>query len=403
MKKAIPTILMILALGMIILAINNLIGKGRADNLLRSNNVTNIQTNRLVDLSKIGVFGIPNKIAAQDLGVKWTRLPNPHWSDYTTEEEKAKVKTQFQDLKSADVNIIATIRANNPSKINCPAIKQLKDNPSLIEEKFQRDVRAIEFLSEEDLIRLTKVSCYPKDMNEYLLWVKSTVSELKNYVAAWQIENEVYASPSIYWAGDEIGKFDNFINLFEQTSKVIRGEDPGKPILAPGIAFGSQQPEFNTCGQPINLNRSSESCSFCTVEKNVKELLSKSCSNFDVMDIHLYHTIESIPNRVRWLKGTMKETNCTKPIWSTEISGPTIQDPAYSGKVTEDNFLEKQAEEVAPRLQTALNSGVEKVIYFLYKDAAGEGVSQPQTLGLVDSNGDKKPAYFSFKEFLEGR
>ena len=342
-----------------------------------------------IDPLKIGVFGLPDNKAAKDLGIKWTRIAAPQWDNYNDKKSKDEIKKRFKGLN--DVNVIATIRANSENKTNC-----LVDLRKIIEQVG---------LDKEDV--LTDAlnnpgkygSCMPKNIDEYLVWVRQTVKDLKKYVVAWQIENEVYSTMTKFWWGDSVGEFDNFIKLFKVVSREIKVKDPGKTILAPGIALGLQ--EFDDQGKIVPSDDKKTSIATPIVDKNVKKLFSEACNSFDVVDIHLYHTIESIPNRILWLKNIMNETNCVKPIWTTETSGPNYKDPAFSAEVTRNNLEQKQAEDLPERLETMLNSGVEKAIYFLYQDAkSGKGDAILNTLGLLDKFGNKKQAYFVMQQIM---
>ncbi len=126
-------------------------------------------------------------------------------------------------------------------------------------------------------------------------------------------------------------------------------------------------------------------------------MFKRACPYFDVIDIHLYHTVESIPGRVRWLKSIMQEANCSKPIWSTEISGPQLADRGDA----DEAFYQDQAKELPVRLQAALDSGIEKVFYFHYRDGAPDAAPDIMyaTLGLVTNDGRKKPAYKAMRKF----
>ncbi|MFA4842690.1 MAG: hypothetical protein WC658_02525, partial [Candidatus Omnitrophota bacterium] len=302
--------------------------------------------------------------------VGWTRLPL-WWSNYD-----AKGETLRQRLKELEgVKILATIRAVHLTKTNCPA-------------------RATSRFRQQ-------MSCPPKDMGEYKNFVREVVRNYKDRVAAWQIENEIYGGITTYWVEEERGSIGHFISLFKVASEVIRQEDPGKPILAPGIAL-VRGTEFDEKGNvrftQARLTPKLQKKIFEVCEQNVKKVLTELCGYFDAMDIHLYHTVESIPSRSKWLKKLMRETGCIKPIWSTEIAGPQLYDKEDAG----ENFYAAQAEELPLRLQAALNNGIEKVFYFHYRD--GENKSSPDvifaTCGLVTADGKKKPAYKAMQEFM---
>jgi len=196
------------------------------------------------------------------------------------------------------------------------------------------------------------------------------------------------------------------LSVLKAASEVIRQEDPGKPILAAGIAFAGA--EFDAAGNFSGLNKKNIKVSlqqrlYTTMEKNVALLLEQGCPYFDIIDIHLYHTVESIPGRVAWIKAMMKKKNCQKPIWATEISGPQLT-PAEVAQPREQ-FLKRQAEELPLRLNLALTCGVEKVFYFQYRVGRDKSSADilATTLGLVDEDGNKNPAYQAMQDFMKGK
>ena len=158
-----------------------------------------------LDLSNVGVFGLPDDAAARDLGVTWTRVASPAWSEY--ENNRQKVLKRFDNFKST--KIIATIRAKYGAKTVCAV--NLEEYVSDMAPRLKKRVPKDRNLG--DL-----VSCMPKDIGStlpgsYRYFIRSVVKDLKGKVSAWQIENEVYSSSGKFWLGDKQGEFDNFIKL----------------------------------------------------------------------------------------------------------------------------------------------------------------------------------------------
>lgn len=323
---------------------------------------------------KIGVFGLTDDTSASELGVGWTRAPVT-WIAY--EKQKEKFDQAVQDL--TNTKILATLRSVNSQKTTC--------------------YRELTGLGAND------ISCYPKNMDEYEEFIRSVVTSYKNDVDAWQIENEIYLSYGKYWNGDNEGEIDNFITLFNTAKSVIDEVDPGKAILAPGIALHNV--DFDSNGNAL-LGGASEidKQTFPIIEKNVARFYKEACGSFSIADIHLYHSVDSITNRIKWLGKIMDSSNCQKPIWATEVSGPDIEasdtDLAPEQK---ENIANEQAKELPLRIKKAFDAGVEKVFYFHFKDTPNSRGTQDQklkNLGLVKDDGTKKPA-FSEMQKLTGK
>jgi hypothetical protein len=297
------------------------------------------------------------------------------WAGF--EKNKEGFNKRLQNLKN--VKVIITIRATHPRKIRIPAWAKayLVKHPDAGK----------------------SASCPPKNIEEYKKFIREAVRMYKDKVAAWQIENEVYLSRQ-FWVEDKQWSIQEFIPVFKAAAQVIREEDPGKPILAPGIAFINA--EFDSSGKLTGFTGSKASKSaqmrgFEAWSGNIRSVFVKACRYFDVVDVHLYGDIESYSGKVIWVKAMMKETNCNKQIWATEISGPKLQ------SLSEVNgaFYEAQAKELPLRLQAAFDAGVEKAFYFLYRD----GTTNPKdiiytTCGLVTKDGEKKPAYRALEKFM---
>lgn len=336
----------------------------------------------------IGVFGLPDDNAATDLGVTWTRLALTEWKKYLANPNELASKLN----KLKNTKVIATLRSvSSKEMVSCG------QDPEALVAKYNIADKIPAGKTVYDIF-----SCPPKDYlstspGSYADFLTKIVTTSNGKVDAWQIENEVYGPINRFWLGDAPGEFDNFIKHFKFTSDFIRKLDPNTPILAAGITIGNN--EFNSSGVALSTG-TNQSKGMQIIDKNVRQLFSQACSSFDVVDIHLYHTVESIQNRITWLKKVMSETKCIKPIWSTEISGP---DPFGKQTLTDAQFVQQQASELGLRLQTAQSSGIEKTIYFLYQQVPGSTDQGVAKLGLVDGNSNKKPAYAAMQEFAQGQ
>lgn len=328
---------------------------------------------------KLGIFGLPDDSAANDLGAGWTRA-GLLWKNY---DQNPGIFDQQQENLVA-TNTLYTIRAVSGTKTNCYI------DPATLNKYRSR-------LTQEQLANpATVMSCFPKDMAEYNNFISNLIGKYKGSVQAWQIENEVFGQQINYWSGDKTaGEIDNYLTLLKNASREIKKADPSATILAAGIILPNPA-EFDDNGYllPINGNEKAKLVAQ-TVEKNVSKLLQTDCADFDIIDFHFYHTIESIPNRVKWLKRLMAQTNCAKPIWTTEESGPDPDDPAYQGALSIQNMPKESAKDLPLRMRALADAGVEKIFYLPYQDYSLNTLTK--NVGLVDKFNRKKPLYTIFQ------
>lgn len=340
--------------------------------------------NIVLSKDKLGIFALPSDTVATDLGAGWVRLA-VLWKDY--DRNPLKFITQQENYVSTKT--LYTIRAISGAKTDCYIDQETlnKRRSSLTPEQFSNPANF--------------ASCFPKDIDEYKTFVKQLVAGLKGSVQAWQIENEVFGRQINYWSGDKmLGEIDNYLTLLDNASAEIRKADPAALVLASGIALPNSA-EFDDNGYllPISGNENAKLAA-TTIENNVSKLFKNSCSDFDVIDFHLYHTIESIPNRVKWLKRLMSETGCVKPIWTTEEAGPDPDDPAYKNVLTKANIVSESAKDMPRRMRALSDAGIDKIFYLPYQDYSLNSLTE--NLGLVDKSSKKKPLYEVFQQ-ISGR
>jgi len=134
-----------------------------------------------------------------------------------------------------------------------------------------------------------------------------------------------------------------------------------------------------------------------------------------MVDIHLYHSIESIPNRVKWTKKILNDNNCNKPIISTEIAGPNPIPGSleFENYILNDNqFQTDQANDLQERISSAINNGVQAVLWFYNKDILTtqqiiDIFNDPKyksasnillkKFGIIEWGGNLKPAYYKIQ------
>jgi hypothetical protein len=119
---------------------------------------------------------------------------------------------------------------------------------------------------------------------------------------------------------------------------------------------------------------------------------------FDVATAHLYFQPDSIYNLIQTFYGTMTTYGIVKPIWLVETNAPPIDDPAWlvpnwTLSVTEA----EQAAFVPQALAAALAAGAERIAFYKLKDTADDRSANPEPFGLVRENGNRRPAYTTYR------
>lgn len=289
----------------------------------------------------VGVFGIRNMKAARDLGIEWTRSPL-RWSWIEPSRGNFKWK-KLEEALQLPLTYVITLRFEADWATNC---------------------------------RRKDASCFPESEQDLRNFVSQVVRRCKGKVVYWQIENEPYASPAFntYWDDS----MENLVKLTKIAAQEIRKIDPSARIILAGIPAGRD-------------DRGRTIFEVDTIRKNILTVMEKAKDYFDVVDIHLYGKTDLIPKKIAQLKELMAQTgNSHKLIFSTENSIEFLR-PVPT--------RQEQAQDIAKRFSLTYANGVSLALYFLYRDSPTDRGTQ--VLGLLDSSGNPKPAYYAFRQFTD--
>lgn len=321
-----------------------------------------------IDPNKMGVFGIPNDVAANAIGATWTRY-TLNWQNWDNWKKGNGVKP--------------------------PPITAIESSPSLKIVLTSAPIHSTKTKCSKQRAVAGEVVCPQKDLTEYKQWVRDVVSAYQDKVYIWQLGNEVY-SPDIikFWGGsyDDPNAID-FLDTFSAGVEAVRGVSSSARIAAPGIAF--EKVDFTSTGQP--QPSTTDTTEWQGIASNFEKLVATQCANKDFFGTHLYRTVESIPGRVAWTK--QKTGSCPKPILATEIGMNIGGDYKESNgrTVSAQKVADAQQAEIEARYTSAINAGVEMADWFYYQDKTGGSgaVDSLAFFGLVDGTGNPKPAYSS--------
>ena len=215
---------------------------------------------------------------------------------------------------------------------------------------------------------LSVVESYPpRNLDDYIDYVKATVARYKDRVHVWEIWNE--PNGPLYWrpAADPIA----YSNMLKRAYVAIKAIDPTAVVLSGGIAG------FDF--------------------KFMEQLRAQGALAY--MDGFGLHTFVDKPpmasEAVTWLEQAKAYLAAYAPkvrIWITEFSWSTCTPSAQcSGGVTEA----AQAQYLSEFYAEASSRGVAAVVWFDLVNFGSSG-SKLDNYGLIDRSGRMKPAYAAF-------
>lgn len=231
-------------------------------------------------------------------------------------------------------------------------------------------------------------SAPPENIQDYYDFVFDMSNRYKGKVKYYQIENEVYGAPNNFWNGTK----EEYFSLFKKGVSAIKKADPNAKILVSSVALA----DFDVNDKSLPANN--------VIARNAQDFMNyifkNGCSYFDIADLHLYYTLDSIPDRLYWFKNSMlASNNCSKPIWVTETGG---LDPRAYAKNNNDSSL--QAEDLVKRFVLIFANGAERA-YWLHvhntKDDVKDVVWGPMRLAEDAYVKQKKPGYYSLEILID--
>lgn len=216
----------------------------------------------------------------------------------------------------------------------------------------------------------------PRDYRAFAEYVFQTVSRYKNDIKYWEVWNE----PDLpgFWAGTPA----QYAELLAVTYDAVKRADPQAKVCLGGLSLGGSRvdPDFLT--------------------KILSDPRYPAARYFDVISFHVFGSPdfrEEASRRMNYIRNALAQAGAAdKPIWITSAgysSDPSEQkDPNYQG-------LEGQAQWLRDQIPYLLGLGAEKVLWFnLYDRPDMEGF---RYYGLMDNQGNPKPAYFAYKELIQ--
>ena len=146
----------------------------------------------------------------------------------------------------------------------------------------------------------------------------------------------------------------------------------------------------------------------------IKEFIAKSKDNqecFDVLTVHPNRDYKDIPPMVEWFNQEMASHGYQKMMWADDMtSGHWLSGPFTSKeeknilqKLEQDDpeaiqwYKEEQAKLLVKKIVTSFVSGLEKIYLSTDVDWANYHMSEWRHMGLLESNGNSKQSFYTYK------
>lgn len=251
------------------------------------------------------------------------------------------------------------------------------------------------------------LSAYPKNMDAWLKFVsllverydadgKNDMPGLRLPINFFQVDNE--------WLWQWRGTGEEYLQFLAETSKAIKSANPNAKVILgaltglklSAVVEGISSEDYVEGGDTddarhrIYKDEIIKSTRYQEGMEKADIVLSKGQQYFDIIDFHSYSKDPyEIADSVKVLKSLMKKHNYQKLLWSLENAGPFY-----------DFTQEKFAQDVVKRYMIGLSNGVERIFWSSLKPTL-EWSENYVRLALIDTKGDKTPAYYTYQLMTE--
>lgn len=231
----------------------------------------------------------------------------------------------------------------------------------------------------------------PVDPVRYRQLVRETVVILVEHLrrrgkepAGWlvvQCCNEVLPSdvapptPRRFWHGTS----DEYLRTLRLTEEAVKSVDPDIPVALGGIASEAME-VLVSIAPATGWMRT-------VLERWNTRMLAAGASQW--ADIHLYHDVESIPGKVRWLR-----TRWSGRFAATEIGGP---DPATGAIYTEA----LHARDLRLRVEAVRAAGIDRMFWTGLVETSSYPDPRFGPMALISIAGRRKPAFGEYKKIID--
>ena len=297
-----------------------------------------------------GASNDPARVAsAIDLGAHWVRL------NY----ELGGPQSDPQHFLDAGVDVVLTITNNDPTNVittyGTPAQYPHAGFPYVARDRYVAAVQKV------------VQALHPRVGHH--VWV--------------QCENEINDASLAPNSPDWRGTTNQYLTLLGACRTAVKRADARSRVVLAGMQSESLDAAIN----PANLHHG-------FAADRLSRLLNSPAYN--VVDLHFYGCVETIPAKVAWIKARMRAGTS----WiSTEDAGPDPRCATTPITWRDARFESTQAAQVTRRLTTCAAQGGRICLWFSLRDLRGE-TDVFNHLGLIDSHSNpwrQRPAYDAFQ------
>ena len=226
------------------------------------------------------------------------------------------------------------------------------------------------------------------DRKELVYFFGALAGRYRGRGVNYEIENEV--NEGTLWGGT----LAQYLELLQAGYEAIKKADPNAKVLPAAMRCGIlQNSPSGWAGERA----------WKWHDGWLKPILSSK--KFDVVNVHNYYFPSEITangltfrSYLQHIQDLMKESGLRdRPIWITETGFVSV--PANTSGRIDDGSYDKQARWLTEAYEQALESGVEKVFWSILCDRKEPYLG---SMGLVDANGDPRPAWNAFKQLTNG-
>jgi hypothetical protein len=212
----------------------------------------------------------------------------------------------------------------------------------------------------------------PKDIADWVNYVRTSARELGSFGGAWEVWNE--ADIPGFWLDTDV----NYLKLLKASYPVLKAVDPQAPVLMTGITGRFSSPPITSVdkqsGREVNGRLFLE------------RVLSQGKDSFDVLNFHSYGGAAMLETRLKLMRElATKHGIGDRPMWITETGATTY----VGGR----GFTERdQARLYCQTHVLARVYGADKVFWHCFYDWGRDATYSEHNFGIVHYDRTPKPA-----------
>lgn len=345
-------------------------------------------------------------------GVKWARLGNVAWGLIEPEPPKGgkhhyewhKIDEKVKKMQDAGVYLQVILKSASSwgTKFRAKRERGRDIKSALPTEEYRESYKAFIY---------NIVERYDGDG-------KDDMPGLKIPIKYWQIESEVHNKP--LWAGTA----DEYLDMLEMAYASVKKADPSAKVILAEFNFSSFFDRIKSDNELKNMIAKAERVPRYTAIIDFVRTLLKGRDSFDIIGFHANTNYTGIIWTVKWLRTEMSRLGYEKPIWIGDaVSGPLLEQGPFKTEAqirkgrqilsilddkthpryeeVEDWYRHEQAKLTFKKMITAVGSGVERIFINNPIDWTDYWIPSYRHFGLLDRNGNPRPAFYTYKLVLE--